>query len=85
MGRRSRRRGYKEVQELNIGDIEDVRNTLAGNTGLGADIEGQLIERVAQIELDSETIPGLRRGDWIGIGIAVAVSVFLFALCFAWA
>lgn len=70
---------------MKIGDSKDVRKSLEGNTGLSADIEAQLIDRVTQIELDSGTIPGFRRGDRIGIGMAVIVSIVLCILCFTWA
>jgi hypothetical protein len=69
---------------LKLGDVESVREELKGNTGLYEDIEEKLIENVAQIELDAETIPGMKKGDWIGIGATTVVCIALFILCFTW-
>lgn len=66
------------------GDVNDVREELKGRTDLLPDYEEKLVENIAEIEREADTIPKLDKTNWIIIGIMNGICVLLLILAFTW-
>ncbi len=67
-----------------MSDVEQIKAELSGNTNFDEDHEGELFERIAEIEAQEragELIPGLDRTDNI---LIAAMFVVLGVLPVAW-
>lgn len=61
---------------LKLGDLDQIKNELAGKTGLIDEYEDQLEKRIAEVELEQDD------GTNFSIGNKIAVwSMIVFSIC----
>ena len=69
-----------------MSDVEEIRAELSGNTNFDEDHEGELFERIAEIEAQEqagELIPGLDKADYILIAVMFIVLGVLPVIWYA--
>ena len=67
------------------GDKNNIREELNGKTGMISEYEDQLFEDIAELEKDTDIIPGMRKCDWISMAAMTVAAIIMTLIGLYWA